>query len=608
MNISNKPILAGILAASFSQSVIAQTNDDAIIVTASRTAQTVDDTLSSVTVFRREDIQRLQATSISDLLTGVNGVNITNNGGLGKTTSLFMRGTESDHLLVLIDGIKVGSATSGSTAFEDLPLDQIERIEIVRGPRSSLYGSEAIGGVIQIFTRKGAAGLKPSFNLGAGSYGTKSISASLSGGNENSSFNLSVGHTRTDGFDSCENTLTAGCFVIEPDNDGYKRNNASLHLGHRFANKAEVDFSLLQTQGENEYDGGIYSGNENDFKQQVLGVKAALPVTDTWFASATVGKSTDEMESRLNGTFVSEFNTTRNTASIQNDISIRDNVLLSVGIDYLEDEVSTSEYSANTRDNIGVFIQSQSEHGKHRLNFSLRQDDNEQFNTHTTGSVAWGYALNDNLSFKSSYGTAFKAPSFNELYYPYYGDVNLKPEESRTIEIGLSHHHQHLTWEISAYQTKVDDLIAYDASIFKANNINAARIQGLEVTAGARLDNWLLNTNFSLMKTKNESHDANNGNQLARRANNSLRIDIDHTLPAVQIGATINIQGSRYDDAANTVKVPGYSTIDLRLEKTLSKHWLMQAKVANLADKDYQTVAHFNQAGRNVMLNVKYQQ
>lgn len=608
MNISNSPILAGILAASFSNTVLAQTHGEAIIVTASRTAQTVDDTLSSVTVIRREDIQRLQAASITDLLTGLNGMNITNNGGPGKTTSLFIRGTESDHILVLIDGIKVGSATSGSTAFEDLPLDQIERIEIVRGPRSSLYGTEAIGGVIQIFTRKGGTGMKPSFNLGAGSYGTKTISGGLSGGNENSWFNMSIGHTQTDGFDSCENTLTAGCYVIEPDDDGYKRDNASLRLGHRFANHAEVDFNLLQTQGENEYDGGIYSGNENDFKQQVLGVKASLPVTDAWFASATVGKSTDELESRLNGMFISEFNTTRHTASVQNDISIRDNVLLTLGIDYLKDKVSTSAYTANTRDNIGVFVQSQSEHGKHRLNFSLRQDDNEQFNTHTTGSVAWGYAFNDQLSFTSSYGTAFKAPSFNELYYPYYGEINLKPEESRTIEVGLSQHHPRLTWEISAYQTKVDDLIAYDASIFKANNINAARIQGLEVMASTGLDNWLLNANFSLMKTKNESNDANNGNQLARRANNSLRIDIDHTLPAVQIGTTINLHGSRYDDAANTVKVPGYSTIDLRLEKTIGQHWLMQAKVANLLDKDYQTVAYFNQPGRNFMFNVKYQQ
>ncbi len=608
MNISNKPILAGILAASFSNGGVAQSNDDAIIVTASRTAQTVDDTLSSVTVIRREEIQLLQAASIADLLTGVNGINITNNGGTGKSTSLFIRGTESDHILVLIDGVKLGSATSGSTAFEDLPLDQIERIEIVRGPRSSLYGSEAIGGVIQIFTRKGGTGLKPSFNLGAGSYGAKNISGGLSGGNENSWFNLSIGHTRTDGFDSCENTTTAGCYVIEPDDDGYKRSHANLHLGHRFANKAELDFNVLQTEGENEYDGGIYSGNENDFKQQVLGVKASLPISDAWFASASVGKSTDEMKSHLNGTFISEFNTTRNTAYIQNDISIRDNVLLTVGIDYLEDEVSTSAYTANTRDNIGVFVQSQSEHGKHKLNFSLRQDDNEQFNTHTTGSVAWGYALNDNLSFRSSYGTAFKAPSFNELYYPYYGDINLKPEESRTIEIGLSRHHQVLTWEISAYQTKVSDLIAYDASIFRANNINAARIQGVEIMAGTHLDNWLLNTSFNLMKTRNDSNDANNGNQLARRANHSLRIDLDHTLPVVQIGATLNMQGSRYDDAANTVKVPGYSTIDLRLEKTLSKHWLVQAKVANLLDKDYQTVAHYNQAGRNIMLNVKYQQ
>ena len=224
MKNTHVPAMAALLL-STTPTVFAGNTAEPIIVTATRTAETANASLASVTVISRKDIERQQARSMQDLLRGVPGLGVVNNGGPGKNTSIFMRGTNADHVLVMIDGIKVGSATTGTTAFQNIPIDQIERVEIVRGPRSSLYGSEAIGGVIQIFTRKGSggSGFKPSFSFGGGSYGTTNGSVGLSGNSKQGWFNLSGSEIRSNGFNACNGKPSpggAGCFTNEPDKDG----------------------------------------------------------------------------------------------------------------------------------------------------------------------------------------------------------------------------------------------------------------------------------------------------------------------------------------------------------------------------------------------------
>lgn len=240
-----------------------------IIVTATRTARTVDETLASVTVITREEIERRQVQSAQEVLRGVPGLGIANTGGLGKTTSVFLRGTESDHVLVLIDGIRVGSATLGTTQFQLIPIDQIERIEIVRGPRASLYGSEAIGGVIQIFTRKGGGALRPQFRAGGGSHATYQLAGGISGG-DHGWFNLGASRIDTSGFNACSSTPAQrrGCFTFEPDDDGYTNNAGSARLGYRFENGLELDARLLHAEGNNEFDGR--SVNEEGYVQQAV--------------------------------------------------------------------------------------------------------------------------------------------------------------------------------------------------------------------------------------------------------------------------------------------------------------------------------------------------
>lgn len=297
-----------------------------IIVTATRTAQTANESLASVTVISRKDIERQQARSVQDLLRGVPGVSIANNGGPGKNTSIFMRGTNNDHVLVMIDNIKVGSATSGTTSFQNIPIEQIERIEVVRGPRSSLYGSEAIGGVIHIFTRKGegSSGLAPSLSFGGGSYGSMNGSAGLSGRNQQGWFNLTASGQGTRGFNACNGKPSpggAGCFTNEPDRDGYRNIAGSARAGYRFKNGLEIDANFMHSAGKTHYDGSSFSPNESNIKQQVLGGTARYSFTDMWRVSVIAGRSRENSENFQNNNFFSQFNTRRDNVTLLNDIT-----------------------------------------------------------------------------------------------------------------------------------------------------------------------------------------------------------------------------------------------------------------------------------------------
>ena len=585
------------------------TDLDPIIVTATRTAQTADETLASVTVITREKIERQQASSVQDVLRGVPGLAIANTGGPGKATSVFLRGTESDHVLVLIDGVKVGSATLGTTAFQDIPVEQIERIEIVRGPRSSLYGSEAIGGVIQIFTRKGGGALKPFFSIGGGRYQTYSASAGVSGGGERGWFNVSASGIDTGGFNACDGKPPpggAGCFTYEPDKDGYRNLSGSLRAGYRFDNGLEMDVRALRAEGKNEFDGRFV--NESESVQQILGGTLRFSPADRWHITLTAGRSRDESDNFRDGVFRSRFDTERDTLSFQNDLSFAPDHLLTVGADYQDDRIdSTTAYAVTSRDNTGLFTQYQGRFGAHDVQLSLRSDDNEQFGNRNTGGAAWGYAPSESLRLTASHGTAFKAPTFNELYFPQFGNPNLRPEESRSFELGLGGKAVWGRWSLNAYETRVDDLIAFDAATWAPANIDQARIRGLEAVLGTQLGGWDLNTNLTLLDPENRSVGANDGNVLPRRARQSLRLDADRDFGRYRLGATLLAAGKRYDDLANTRALGGYATIDLRAELALAKDWRVQARVENLFDKDYQTAAFYNQPGRGLYLTLRYQ-
>ncbi len=591
------------------ETVLASAEPEAVIITATRTARTIDDTMASVSVISRKDIERLQVQSIQDLLRNEVGFSVANSGGSGKLSSTFIRGTEFDHVLVLVDGIKIGSATSGATAFQNLSINNIERIEIVRGPRSSLYGSEAIGGVIQIFTRKGSKQTTPDFSTSVGKYNTKKVHVGVSGGGKQAWYNIGLSGFNTEGFNSCTGKPFpngAGCFTVEPDNDAYRQRSASLRAGYRFKNGIETDLTFSHSQGDAEFDGDFQ--NEGDTVQQVVGGSVKFTPTDDWLATVTVGRSLDQSDNFKDGAYASTFDTERDSLSWQNDITFNNNHLLTVGLDYLDDQVDSSVlYNVTSRDNKGIFTQYQGTYAANNIIVAARRDDNQQFGSHSTGSLSWGYNFKSGIRLTAAYGSAYKAPSFNELYFPGSSNPNLAPESSKTLEAGIKGKARWGRWDVTAFRTEVDELIAFDSTTFTPVNINSAAINGIEARVQSKWSSWDVDANLTLLDAKNKSTDPNLGNELPRRNKLAFNINLDRQYGKFHTGISLHSRSSSYDDLANNRKIKGYTTVDVRLAYHFAKDWLLQARIDNLFDKDYETISFYNQPKGDFWLTLRYQ-
>lgn len=600
-----------------------RTELDTIVVTATRTALDLDDSLLPVAVIDRAEIERTQARDLPELLRGRAGIDLANQGGPGKLTTLFMRGSGSGQVLVLVDGVRLGSATAGLVSFQDLPLAQIDRIEIVRGPRSSLYGSEAIGGVIQIFTRRDRGELVGRGSVAVGSNSRREASAGIGGGIGNVGwFGADVAYQRTDGIDSCRgrgpepgnpNDFGAGCFVDQPDRDGYRNRSLGLRGGVDLGDAVALDASLLRAEAVNQFDGSAFVGNEAENLQQAFGLRARFTPSQAQTWTVQAGRSRDDADNYFadpdagSREFVSVFDTRRDTASAQGEIGLGTMQVLSIGADWQRDEItSTTAFDILSRENIAAFAGWQATLGPQRWQASLRHDDNQQFGGATTGGLGWGLRAAQGTRFNVHYGTGFKAPTFNDLYFPGFGNPALQPERSRSLNLGVAGDLGALAWQVDGYETRVRDLIAFDSVIFLPGNVDLARIRGIEVGLDWAVADWQLGAQLSHTDPRNRSDGFNQGNLLPRRARNTGRIDVDRDFGAMRAGVSVVGAGQRFDNAANTVRLGGHATTDLRLEFDLSSNWTLHALASNVFDRDYETVAFYNQPGREYLVGIRY--
>lgn len=595
---------------------------DTIVVTGARQWRELRHVVASTTVIYRSDIERSQARSLLELLRGRAGVQFSNNGGAGKATSLFLRGTESDHTLLLVDGVRMGSASSGGAAWQDIPLSHIDRIEIVRGPYSSLYGSEAIGGVIQIFTRQGnnspASSVESSFSLAVGRYGDRKLSAGIAGrsDDDNAWYDVSLAHDETNGFNACRGRAAqgrrgqpgyvagAGCFVDEPDRDGYRNQSISANAGINLKQQWRLQGNALLARTRNHYDGSFV--NEAEGRQQALGAQLHYQADEDFSLTLSAGRSADHGENYKNGIWKSTFNTDRSQAGLQADWNLDEATRLLAGFEWNRDVLeSDTVYTQNRRNNRALYAQWWQVMGAHSLQLSGRHDRNDQFGSRNTGSLQWGWQLSDALRVSASWGNAFKAPTFNELYYPGYGNAALRPERARNLELGLRGEHEWGGWNVQAFQNTVDDLIAYDAAIFAPGNVDRARIRGLEVTADTDIAGWQVRAALTWLNPESLSG-KHRGNLLPRRAKQTGRIDVERSFGDFELGASLTGAGRRYDDLANSNALGGYGQADLRAGWRFAQGWQLQAAVENVFDKRYETAAFYNQAGRTWLVSLRY--
>ncbi|GAB3348902.1 TonB-dependent vitamin B12 receptor [Lysobacter tyrosinilyticus] len=602
------------IAPAFADEPAKPTELDDVIVTATRTAQTQDATLAAVDVITRADIERLQPQSLPELLRGSPGLTISNNGGAGKASSVFLRGTESDHVLVLVDGVRIGSATLGTAALQGIPVDQIERVEIVRGPFSSLYGADALGGVIQIFTRRPHQAFEPNASAAIGSFRTSRGSAGLAGrseGEQSGWYSVQAAYETTDGINAYRDNPANPYDAPNPDRDGYRNRSLSVAAGQRFSQAWDIEGRALRTEGRNEYDGGF--SNMDKTVQQVVGTRVHYAPTETIKFTLGLGRADDKSDNFFDDTKRGSFNSQRNSGSLQADFGFGDD-LLTVGYDWRQDEVdSTTTYERDSRLNRAVFAQWQGHYGAQSVQVGLRHDDDSQFGGETTGSALWGWDFTDTLRLTASYGTAYKAPTFNELYYPGFGNPNLSAEKARSFELGLRGKQGWGIWAVNVFETRADDLIAYDPTLVDAthpfgqpNNVDEARIRGVEATVDTEIAGWTVHGAATLLDPRDDSNDGYDANVLARRARTSGRIDVDRTFGHISLGTTVNGSGYRYDDPANFTRMGGYGTTDLRVAFTFTPAWTLQLNANNVFDKRYETAAFYNQPGRNYLLSLRY--
>ncbi len=563
------------------------------IITASRIAQTTDETMAPVSVITEEDIQQSQSQSLPQLLREqVPGLDFSTTGGPGHQTSTFLRGTNSDHVLILLDGIIIGSATTGTAALELVPISQIERIEVVRGPRSSLYGSEAIGGVIQIFTKKGR-----DIKTASASYGTNNtidVDATLGLTGEHTRFNLSAGHYSTDGFNVTNDS--------EDDDDGHSSNSVNINIRHAWTTNTDIHAGFIHAEGDTEFDNDTFD-NVSDFVQQNITLGINTSTSPHWDMMFDIGQSTDELDTRRNsndffnpGNIIFErtfFKTVRDQVRFQNEVLFRQTGQFAFGVDYINDEVeSTTDYAETERDNLGAYALVQEKFGRHQLQLAGRIDDNEAFGNHSTGSIAWSYDVRGDLRVNASYGTAFKAPSFNELYFndPFFsGNPDLEPETSRSTEISLHGERIWGQWNIHVFHTEIENLIVTNASFTSVENAEEVEIDGIEFELDTLLAGWSGSVNLALIDPVNKV----TGKVLQNRAKQTLKLSLMRNINRYSFGANLLAQSSRFADSANTIELAGYGIVNLVTDMQIDRHWRATAKIENLFDKEYSTTIDF---------------
>ncbi|MDI5936046.1 TonB-dependent receptor domain-containing protein [Halomonas kalidii] len=567
-----------------------------LVVTATLAPRTADQSLASVTVLDEATLRRQDPTSLTDLFRGQPGVDVSTNGSFGKHSSVFIRGTNSDQNVLLIDGIRLRSATTGGAAWQFLDPRLFQRAEIVRGPRGSLYGADAVGGVVQLFTPEGEeGGPHPRISAGGGSFGSQRYSAGLSGSSGGTRYSFAGSHFSTDGVP----------VVRDGDDKGYDNTTGLARLTHTFDGGAELGVLALRARGNTEFDGG-----NTDYVQQVAGIYGEVPVTETWRSRLTLSESRDESDNFQDfGTTV--FDTRSKTARWENTLGLGPHEVIA-GAEYGEDRVSgTTAYDEDSRDNAALFAQGLLDFTPVTAQASMRYDDNEAFGEEITGSLALGYELDAHHTLRASYGTAFKAPSFNDLYFPGFGNPELEAETSETFEVGMRGQYRPLFWDLAAYQTDVDDLIAFteQGGLLAPFNVAEARIRGVELSAGAELDDWTLQAAL----TYTDPEDRETGNRLVRRAGQSLRLDVDRELGDWSLGGSWVVQNHRYNDADNEQRLPGFGLVNLRAGWQFAPLWSARLTVENALDREVVTARDFGgrdflDAGRAAFVSVHFGQ
>ena len=570
------------------------------MVTATRVATRASELTSEVVVVEREAIERSAGRTLPEVLARTAGLQMTSNGGRGKASSIFIRGAESRHTLLLIDGVRYGSATSGTPAWDSIPVEMIERIEVLKGPGSAMYGADAAGGVVQIFTRRGVTGLRPYASASLGSKGFREIGAGLQGGQGALGYALGVSQVSDDGFSATNPQVPFGNY--NPDRDGFRQKSLTGSLDWQLTTDWKLTSGLIVSDGTSQFDDGPGVDTRSSVRSNVARVGVQGLVAPHWTTRLNFQHSVDRSNALVSASAFNVpglFQTTQDQWTWQNDVRTSVGTVVA-GVESLEQRVdSSTAYTVNQRRINGVFAGLNGAAGAHSWQLNARRDDNSQFGGSTTGYAGYGYQFSHQWRAHAGYGTSFVAPSFNQLYFPGFSNPLLLPEEGKNLELGVD-------WTVDNHHVK---LVRFDNRIrgFITSgrapvNLPRARIDGWTLGYDGSFDAVTLRAAVDTLDPRNEL----TGKQLPRRAKSQITLGADYRVGAWSLGGSVLKVGQRFDDAANTKPLAGYTTVDLYADYALARDWTVQAKLNNVADRAYETALGYNQPGRQFIVTVRY--
>ena len=600
-----RSIIAALIVAA-APFALAQSPENAVVVTAARLPQARSQTLQPVKIITAEDIAQGGQQTVVEILQTLGGVEIASNGGFGQPSSVFMRGANSGHTLVLVDGMRIGSATLGTTAMENIPLSQIERIEVVPGELSSLYGSDAIGGVIQIFTKSGKYAPATRVTAGVGTYGTGSVSGGVNSTVGDTDFSLNFGYLETRGFDATK----PGAFGHAPDRDGYRNENFSGKIAHHLDARNELGLTVFQSDGRTHLDNDPTIDAVNHQTLSVFSLYSSNQITGSWQSLVRAGESQDK--STTTGAFPNFFETRQPQFTWQNDIKLGPGTAIT-GAEYLEQHVtSDSAFAQNHRTIKSAFAGYVGTHEKHDWQANIRRDDNSQFGNHATGLLGYAYRLTSELRLRVGAGSAFKAPTFNDLYLidPFFiPNPDLRPERSRSKETGLNYRAGTNRFSATYFENHITDLVVFVSDpvtfVGTVRNLNRARIKGTELG----YQGFFGGVQASAQLTLQDPVDEETGKLLPRRAREYGSVAAGKAAGRWRFGAEVTASGARFDSADEdpAKKMHGYALVNLTASYTLSQEWLLRARWNNVFNREYELAQNFNTPGSNVFVALQYQ-
>lgn len=618
MNIfsSSKRLTGLVLAATSllsSWALHAQTNTATLqetVVAATRTEQPLVDLVADVTVIDRAQIERSGASGLADVLSRTQGFEMGRNGGPGNSTSLFLRGAETRFTAVFVDGVRVDTqTTSGGAPWESIPLSQIERVEIVRGPVSAVYGSDALGGVVQIFTRKGQGGFTPNVGVGVGTYGTRKWEGGFSGTTDKVDYAFGVAREASGGF----NVRPVSGY--NDDDDGYSIEAVSARLGWQLDDRHRLEASLLSSNLDAQYDSSATApaSRRDDRSLQLLqtkGLNWRARWSDRYTSQLSLTESRTQSETKPS---VSLAMTRLNGYLWQNEFRFGAHQVtasLERRVDYLENGLTVNPRTAIVRDRsqdalaLGYGWRA----GRHTVQLNARHDQDSEFGGKGTAAAAYGYALNSRLRLNASMGTGFRAPTLYQRF-SIYGVSTLKPEESVNQELGLHWTEGSSRWSAVVYRNRVSNLITYSNLARGCTNTSGcytstaeAELSGLTLSTAHRLGGVNLQASWDVQSPR----DSASGTQLARRAGHHAHLSVDTHLGAWVLGGGAQFSGARYDDAANTLVLPGYSLFHVYVSRRVARDWTVLARIDNLGDASYQLANGYATAGRSLFVSLKW--